>query len=39
MSERIREFISEKDIAQRIVELGAQISEDYQGESVFMLCV
>ena len=39
MSERIRELISEKDIAQRIVELGAQISEDYQGESVFMLCV
>ena len=28
-----------KDIAKRIVELGAQISEDYQGESVFMLCV
>ena len=39
MSERIRELISEKDIAQRIVELGAQISADYQGESVFMLCV
>lgn len=39
MSERIRELISEKDIAQRTVELGAQISEDYQGESVFMLCV
>ena len=39
MSERIRELISEKDIAKRIVELGAQISEDYQGESVFMLCV
>ena len=39
MSERIRELISEKDIAKRIVELGAQVSEDYQGESVFMLCV
>ena len=39
MSERIRELISEKDIAKRIKELGAQISEDYQGESVFMLCV
>lgn len=39
MSERIRELISEKDIAQRIEELGAQISADYQGESVFMLCV
>ena len=39
MSERIRELISEKDIAQRIVELGAQISEDCQGDSVFMLCV
>ena len=39
MSERIRELISEKDIAKRIVELGAQISADYQGESVFTLCV
>ena len=39
MSERIRELISEEDIAKRIKELGAQISEDYQGESVFMLCV
>lgn len=39
MSERIRELISEKEIAKRIEELGAQISEDYQGESVFMLCV
>ena len=39
MSEKIRELISEKDIAKRIKELGAQISEDYQGESVFMLCV
>lgn len=39
MSERIRELISEKDIAQRIEELGAQISEDYKGEPVFMLCI
>lgn len=39
MSERIRELISEKDVAAKIAEMGAQISEDYKGESIYLLCI
>lgn len=39
MSERVRELISESDVAAKIAELGAQISKDYEGESVFLLCI
>lgn len=39
MSERIRELISEEDVAKKIAEIGAQISRDYAGESVYLLCI
>lgn len=39
MSERIRELISEEDVAKKIAEMGAQISRDYEGESVYLLCI
>ena len=39
MSERIRELISEKDVAAKIAEMGAQISKDYKGESIYLLCI
>lgn len=39
MSEKVRELISEADVAAKIAELGAQISKDYEGESVFLLCI
>jgi hypoxanthine phosphoribosyltransferase len=39
MSERVRELISEADVNARIAELGTQISRDYEGESVFLLCI
>ena len=39
MSEKIRELISEKDVAAKIAEMGAQISKDYEGESVYLLCI
>jgi hypoxanthine phosphoribosyltransferase len=39
MSERVRELISEADVNARIAELGAQISKDYEGESVCLLCI
>ena len=39
MSERIRELISEEDVAKKIAEMGAQISKDYEGESVYLLCI
>jgi len=37
MSEHIRMMIPEEELANRISELGAQISEDYAGEKVFMV--
>ena len=39
MSEKIRELISEKDVAAKIAEMGAQISKDYEGERVYLLCI
>lgn len=39
MSERVRELISEAEVEAKIAELGAKISEDYAGESVFLLCI
>lgn len=39
MSERVRELISEEEVEAKIAELGAQISRDYEGESVFLLCI
>lgn len=39
MSEKVRELISEADVEAKIAELGEQISKDYEGESVFLLCI
>lgn len=39
MGERVRELISEQEIAAKINEMGAQISADYNGESVYVLCI
>lgn len=39
MSETVRELISEADVDAKIAELGKIISEDYEGESVFLLCI
>ena len=39
MSEKIHELISEADVSAKIAELGAQISKDYDGEEVYMLCI
>ena len=39
MSETIHELISEADVAAKIAELGAQISKDYEGEDIYMLCI
>lgn len=39
MSETVRVLISEADVNAKIAELGRQISEDYAGESVFLLCI
>lgn len=39
MSEKISVLISEESVAKRIAEMGAQISRDYEGESVYLLCI
>lgn len=39
MSEQIRVLLSEEELDRRIAELGAQISADYAGESVHLICI
>lgn len=39
MSEKISVLISEETVAKKIAEMGAQISKDYEGESVYLLCI
>lgn len=39
MAEKISVLISEKDLTERIREIGAQISKDYEGKEVHLVCV
>ena len=39
MSETVRVMLSEEELNKRIKELGEQISKDYEGESVFLVCI
>ncbi len=39
MAETIRELISEQDVDKRIEELGQQISADYEGKSIHLICI
>ena len=39
MRETIRELISEEKVNERIRELGEQISKDYAGKSVHLVCI
>lgn len=39
MSETIQEIISEEKVADRIKELGRQISSDYDGEEIYVICI
>ncbi len=39
MSDKINVLLPEEQIAARIRELGKEISEDYAGESVYLVCV
>lgn len=38
MSDKIRELLSEEKVDNRIRELGEQITKDYAGEEVFLIC-
>ena len=39
MSEKIRVLVSEQDVDRRIEELGKQISQDYEGKQVHLICI
>lgn len=39
MSDKIRELISEEEIVKRVKEIGSQITKDYEGKSVHLICV
>ena len=39
MAEKISVLISENDVDAKIAEIGRQISEDYAGEGVHLLCI
>ena len=39
MSEKISVLIPEEEIRKRIAEVGAQLSRDYEGEDVLMICI
>lgn len=39
MSDKIRVMLSEEEVNSKIAELGAQISKDYEGKEVFLLCI
>ncbi len=39
MSETIRVLVDEESVDKRIAELGAQISKDYEGKEVHLICV
>lgn len=39
MAETVKVMLPEKEVAERIEELGRQISEDYKGRQVHLICV
>lgn len=39
MAEHIEVYLSEEEVDRRIRELGEQISKDYEGKSVYLLCI
>lgn len=39
MNDKVRVMISEEQVAQRIKELAEQISKDYEGKSVHLICI
>ena len=39
MADKISVLISEEEVTKRINEIAAQISKDYEGEEVLLICV
>ena len=39
MAERVRVLLTEEEVDKRIQEIGEQISKDYEGKQVHLVCV
>ena len=39
MAETVRVLVSEEDVDAKIAELGRQISEDYAGRQIHLICI
>ena len=39
MAETIRVLVSEKDVDKNICEIGEQISKDYEGKEIHLICI
>ena len=39
MSDKVSVLIPEEKVQERVAELGAQISRDYEGKTITMICV
>ena len=39
MKENVRVLISEEDVDKKIEQIGRQISKDYEGKNVHLICV
>ena len=39
MSEKIRVLFSEEEVGKKIREIGEQVSKDYEGKTVHLICV
>ncbi len=39
MAEKIKTLLTEEEVNKKIAELGAQISRDYEGEEVYVICI
>nr|MCR5387828.1 hypoxanthine phosphoribosyltransferase [Lachnospiraceae bacterium] len=39
MAEKIKTLLTEEEVNKKIAELGAQISKDYEGEEVYVICI
>ena len=39
MKDNIKVLVEEKDLQKRVSEIAAQISKDFEGESVLLVCI
>ena len=39
MAEKIRVLLSEQEVEKRVLEVAAQVSQDYQGKMPHLICI